>query len=106
MIAPQHHQTRPRTRLFSRVQAVGTTRVQAVGTIGILTGLLAAIPAWGSKDGICYQSHDPQRGVVYFYCPEDKTYVVKQDPQTGKFYEKQGAGSWHPLDPRGKSRGK
>jgi len=43
---------------------------------------------------------------AYLYCPRGKTYVVKQDPQTGKLYEKQGAGPWHPLDPRGKSRGK
>jgi hypothetical protein len=50
-----------------------------------------------------------QRVVVYFYCPGKKTYIVKPVPQTsklGKLYEKQGAGPWCPLDPRGKSRGK
>jgi hypothetical protein len=98
MVTDPHHQTRPRTRLCSRVQGVGATIA--------LAGLLAAMPAWGAKDGICYQSTDPQRGVVYFYCPGDKTYVVKQDPQIGKLYEKQGAGPWKPLDPRGRPRGK
>lgn len=69
-------------------------------------GAPSAIPSWAGKDGICYQSNDPQQGVVYFYCPGKKTYIVKQGPQTGKLYEKQGAGPWCLLDPRGKSRGK
>ena len=29
---------------------------------------------------------------AYLYCPKGKTDVVKQDPQTGKLYEKQGRG--------------
>jgi hypothetical protein len=28
--------------------------------------------------------NDPQRVVVYFYCPGKKTYIVKLVPQTGK----------------------
>jgi len=71
-----------------------------------LAVLLAAMPSWAGKDGICYQTTDPQRGVIYFYYPGGKTFIVKQDPQTGKLYEKQGAGPWHPLDPRGFRRGK
>ena len=71
-----------------------------------LAVFLAARPAGAGNEGICYQSHDSQRGVVYFYCPGGRTYVVKQDPQTGKLYEKQGVGPWKPFAPRGKPRGK
>lgn len=98
MFAYQHGQTRPKTRLRSMMKGVGAI----VG----LAGLLAAMPSWAGKDDPCYQSNDPQRGVVYFYCPGGKTYVVKQDPQTGKLYEKHGAGPWRPLDPRGTRHGK
>jgi len=98
MVAHRDSQMHPVRRLRSGVKGVGVT----VG----LAALLAAIPSWAGNDGMCYQTTDPQRGVVYFYWPGGKTYVVKQDPQTGKFYEKQGAGPWRPYDPRGKPRGK
>ncbi|HEX9871615.1 MAG TPA: hypothetical protein VGC99_24050 [Candidatus Tectomicrobia bacterium] len=89
MVAHQHGQAHPKTRLLSMVQGVGAMVSLAVP--------LAATPSAGNE-GFCYQTTDPQRGVIYFYCPGGKTFIVKQDPQTGTRYEKHGAGPWCPLD--------
>ena len=83
-----------------------------------MVGLTAANRGWlctirmkriGTVIDIAVLLYDPQRVVVYFYCPGKKTYIVKPVPQTGKLgklYEKQGPEPWHHLDPGGKSRGK
>jgi hypothetical protein len=92
MFAHRDGQIRPLRRLRSGVKG---------GSVTVGLAVLLAAPASAGNDGICCQTTDAQRGVVYFYCSGGKTYVVKQDAQTGKLSEKQGAGPWRPYDQRG-----